>query len=455
MPYPARRSANRRRTVAPRAITGYGAYRSAAPAASTSTAVVDRRAQRRENFKKVASGIGKFAVRAGKMMPGPVGQIASLLGGITGLGSYKLRYNSIMQDLDPSAIVEPGYVPVVSNPGSHRTVRMRHREYVGEITSTTTFANTSYQINPANEGLFPWLSEIATNFQEYRFHGLVFEFISLSSDALTSTNTALGAVVFATNYNAGDANFANKQAAENTEFAVSCKPSSSLLAGVECDPAITVGGGHLYVSPNLDGSVPSGQDIKTYNLGNFQVITQGMQAANIDIGELWVSYDVELIKPIIPFSWAAGRVDHYTMSTVTVSPLNLLGATTTPKFTDFGTTISGNTITLPKFIEPGMVIKLDWFVYGGSGSSGATVIPSVNPSSTITTLTPPMAPTAKYYATDGTSATQLIFSAMYTVNSTYTGAVLATIVFNTASTNLPGGTVNGDLFITVMPNTFA
>jgi hypothetical protein len=40
--------------------------------------------------------------------------------------------------------------------------------------------------------MFPWLSNIAQNFESYKLRGLVFEFKSMSGDALTSTNTALG-----------------------------------------------------------------------------------------------------------------------------------------------------------------------------------------------------------------------------------------------------------------------
>jgi hypothetical protein len=71
-----------------------------------------------------------------------------------------------------------------------------------DINGSTAFTNTSFNINPSNALLFPWLSNIAANFSEYRFKNLRFCFNSTSANALNSTNTALGQVIMTTNYNA-------------------------------------------------------------------------------------------------------------------------------------------------------------------------------------------------------------------------------------------------------------
>lgn len=72
--------------------------------------------------------------------------------------------------------------------------RISHREYVGDVVSgpSNSFTYKTYSLNPGNSSLFPWLSVISENFESYKFHGLVFEFKSMSADALNSTNTALG-----------------------------------------------------------------------------------------------------------------------------------------------------------------------------------------------------------------------------------------------------------------------
>jgi len=309
---------------------------------------------------------------------------------MTGLGAYKLRYNSIMRDMDPSQ-VQMDYVPQVANRGSKSSVRIRHREYLQDVQTTIGFNNLTYQINPANAACFPWLSAIAQNFQEYRFHGLVFHYVSLSSDALSSTNTALGAVIMSTDYNAGNNPYASKQAAENSEFTVSSRPSSSVIHGIECDPQVTINQGHLYVSSFNNGSIPTGQDIKTYNMGLFQFITQGSQA-QATAGELWVSYDIELLKPIDNSQLNRSAGDHYLLTNISpAGPSNgyLFGQYSSfpfaPQQTQFGvgttlSTVSGgasSTITFPANAIPGQQYLVVYAIQGSAVGSGGIVSPNV------------------------------------------------------------------------------
>lgn len=410
--------------------------------------------------QKVAKGIGQAAIGVGKMIPGPIGGIASMIGKITGLGDYKVKYNSIMEQVNPEAVTQPGVVPRVANSGSGRTVRIQHREYIQDVNSSINFANLSLQINPANELCFPWLSTMAQNFAEYRFHGLIFEFVSLSADALNSTNTALGCVVMTTNYNSAEPLFTSKSQAENAEFTVSSKPSCNLIHGIECDPSITVNQGHLYVSPNFNGTVPTGEDIKTYNLGNFQFITQGSQAV-ADIGELWVSYDIELIKPIISPNWALGRVDHWQLTNITATGSQLLGTTRTPKANGIGGVITTSTspqqsvYTFPTNIEPGQVFRIDYFVYCSVPTSGVAVLPAISVNSVFTVNVPPLNLAAGALAAGGTTAYQMAFSTFVTVNQTYNGTVLGTVTFTQGSANLPNANPTGDFIITVYPVGYA
>lgn len=61
--------------------------------------------------------------------------------------------------------------------------------------SAGVFNGLVYKINPGNPETFPWLSSIASNFEAYRIEGLVFEYKTMSADALNSTNTALGQII--------------------------------------------------------------------------------------------------------------------------------------------------------------------------------------------------------------------------------------------------------------------
>jgi len=85
---------------------------------------------------------------------------------------------------------------------------------------------------------------------------------------------------------------------ENSEFAVSTKPSQSLIHAIECDPKVS-GFDILYVRDPSYDTTGECSDRRFYDYGKFQVGTQGLPGSTGNtLGELWVSYDIELIKPI-------------------------------------------------------------------------------------------------------------------------------------------------------------
>jgi len=246
-----------------------------------------------DGFKEVAKTVGHYGLRAaGTALGGLAGnpmlgqQVGAWLSGVLGCGDYEVKENSLLK------------TPVRGVPEfgvGKRSVRVKHREYLGDIMSSVAFVNQSFPINPGSATTFPWLSGIADVFQQYRFHGLIFEFNSTSATALNSTNTALGTVVMSTQYNVNRAPFTSKLEMDGYEFSCNTKPSESLMHPVECaveQTPLT----ELYVRL---GAVPSGEDKRLYDWGTFQIATVGMQAA-ANIGELWVTYDVELYKPRLP-----------------------------------------------------------------------------------------------------------------------------------------------------------
>jgi hypothetical protein len=267
---------------------------------------------------------------AGNAIGGPLGgKIGAFLGkgaqqmfkSLTGFGDYKIQANTLMKGgMTPPMIVNSinrgGYI-------------VRHREYLQDISSTTSFTVNNYFINPGLSSSFPWLSQVASSFEEYSFRGLVYEFKSTSSDAVLSsaTSPALGTISMATAYNSLNANFASKVEMENYEFANSDKPSVCFYHPIECklnQTPVSI----LYVR---DNAVPNGADQRLYDLGNFQIATSGMQASGGVLGELWVTYEIELYKPKF---YNGGQIytDHYNLATI---------ANTHP----LGTTSGANTVT--------------------------------------------------------------------------------------------------------------
>jgi len=267
----------------------------------------------------IAPGIGGTI---GGALGGMVGRLGSL---ITGHGDYDVKQN---------VLVRPGPVPSFGE----SSIRIRHKEYLGDLSGSTSFAITSRYINPGLPSTFPWLSSLASNFEQYHFNGLVFQFVSTSADALNSTNTALGKVIMATDYNALDANYSNASEMLITLFSNYGKPSEHLYHAIECAAEQTPT--KLYY---VRSSTVFNGDQRLYDLGNFQVATEGMQAA-ANIGGLWVTYDVTLVKPVISPLDGASRLDKWKLFGVT-SVTGLAGNITTPANPLLGGFFTNNTAT--------------------------------------------------------------------------------------------------------------
>jgi len=309
---------------------------------------------RRRGRNKQGNGILGTLARGAMSLLGK--GVASL---VTGFGDYKVGENSLMVGgLDPPAIV---------NSVSAGGVIVRHREYLQDIVASTAFEILQFPLNPGLIETFPWLSSIAAHFEQYRWRGILFEFKSLSSDAVlsTATSSALGSVVMATQYNALNPVFPNKFVMENYEFANSSKPSISFIHPVECakrDTSIE----ELYVRT---GAPAANADLRLYDLGNFSIATVGMQADGGVAGELWVTYEIEFFKPKIENpSDAEEAVGHYHLaSTATPNNTNpFLGNVMDASSTLQGT-LSGNAYHFPLSVTQGRYIVM-WVLIGAGTS---------------------------------------------------------------------------------------
>lgn len=282
--------------TAKRTVSGYGAYKaSKAPTYYKKYKKYQRQARQTKatNDPQTGGWLGDTLGAVGSaLLPGiggPLGKgLGTLIKSVTGFGDYQVKENSL--------IPEAGAPPSIVN-SNVKSVIIRHREYLDDVVSSSvanTFQLQNYYINPGDRLTFPWLSQLADSFEHYRIRGMLFEYRSMSADALNSTNTALGQVIMATSYNAGLPNFSNKYEMENYEFGQSIKPSDSCIHPIECARSQSVLG-DLYVRPFQD--MPSDEDRRLYDFGNFQIATNGVQGTSVNLGELWVTYEIELFKP--------------------------------------------------------------------------------------------------------------------------------------------------------------
>ena len=178
-----------------------------------------------------------------------------MLKSLTGFGDYVVNENSLMR----LPIMNP---PEVVNSSAGFIVR--HREYITDVVAHAAFTNVSFALNPGMNQTFPWLAGVAASFESYEWRGLVLEYKTNYSDAISTTGS-LGTVIMATSYNANDVAFTNKLEMENYEFANSNKPSLSVYHPVECERNQNVLN-HLYVRTGAVGT----QDLRMYDLGIFR-----------------------------------------------------------------------------------------------------------------------------------------------------------------------------------------
>lgn len=200
------------------------------------------------------------------------------------------RSNAIKKFTVNSAQKRNNQVPASSVPtwaGQSKSLRIHQMERIANVTSNSTtaglFKADSYVINPANSTTFPWLSSIAALFDKYKFHKLRFFFINNSPTSIAGNVTM--AVDFDTLDSTPSSGVAMSNLAKFTSFAP--WKSEELVIPVN-RPS---NNSWLFTA----GSVPSGADAKTYNLGNFLISTEGLTATDYLTGYLCVEYDVELL----------------------------------------------------------------------------------------------------------------------------------------------------------------
>jgi len=395
---------------------------------------------------KVPTPFADAAEHVGNLLPWKgVGKWARAVGGaigtILGSGDYvtnsePVRYNTLRGDPPQFASSKPGNI-------------VKHREYIGDITTSGTagaWSSTSFALNPGMSGAFPWLSNIAQCYQQYKMHGCCFEFISMSADALNSTNTALGSVILATEYNANAPAYTSKQTMENAEFSISTKPSKSVIHMIECarDQSVL---GELYVR-TID-STSTSSDLRLSDLGFVQVATTGFQGTNVNIGELWVTYEVEFLKPYLPPGGAELPGFHFMSTGVTNSA-------------PFGTTIAATSGNISYALANSTTLNIVGLQIGalyetqllwGGSSTAIVASPSVSLTGMnfVNLLGPSTADSSSYMNSPYPGSSPASARFMYVGFATATSSI-AIITLGTGGT-LPTGTPSVDVLFTQLDST--
>lgn len=235
-------------------------------------------------LSRVGGQLGDRATRKGNKM---VQSAAKKFRSFTGLGDYKVSYNSLVtgsggNQLAASAV---GRALVISN-----------KEYLGDLavhpTTVGLFNATNYVINPGNVTTFPWLNVLALQYDQYKPLGIVFEFRTTTTDS--TTNSAIGSIIMATEYDVQDAAFGSKQDMLNSAYSNESKMSEDCVHGLECDPGEL---SRKIFFLRKSGTQLNTLDIRDYDMARFTIATQGGSlAAGTIIGSLYVHYEFAFYK---------------------------------------------------------------------------------------------------------------------------------------------------------------
>jgi hypothetical protein len=148
------------------------------------------------------------------------------------------------------------------------------------VVGSTGLLVKSYNLNPGLTTTFPWLASIANNYEKYRV-------LKLSAQYVTSSgSTTGGRVGLAFGYNPSEANPASKQ-----QF-------FSIIPNREEAPWEDI---HLQIQPTNEIKyvrlgAPVNGTVNTYDMGKILVMTSN-NASGAVVGELFVEYEIELIRP--------------------------------------------------------------------------------------------------------------------------------------------------------------
>lgn len=333
------------------------------------------RAQRRKKTTQEMTRLGAALRSLGGLGGGAIGSMVgmgaggraagSALGAAVsrwlGSGDYTVANNSIVSRTTAG-------VPDMHR--SQQSITVRHKEFLGEIKGHTSFVvRNTYPLNPGVSVSFPWLASLAQKFQEYTFKGIVFHYVPTSGHAISSTNAALGTVMIQTSYRATDSAPSSKIEMLNEYCASEGAPSEAFIHPIECNPKENP----FQTQYVRSGPIPGSDSRLLYDLGSTYVAVSGQQADDLVIGDLWVTYEVELRKPVLASN---------TSDSVSSCTASFTAATMTNLFSGGAQSIAGlainfatNTMTFPLGLTGNYAYELV-FVPSTSITTPASVVAS-------------------------------------------------------------------------------
>lgn len=176
--------------------------------------------------------------------------------------------------------------PRFSSSRNGETITISHTEYVQDIVGSSLFTAYSLPINPGDTSVFPWLSGMVSNWEKYRFKHLSYSYRP------TCSSTTNGSLAFGVDF-------------DETDTDPITKPTLLGFQGVTSGPAwqpkrtanVTHGNDpNLWRYIRFNTATLANEDPRVNDTGKIIVGTSGFNTTG-DVGELWVTYTVELSVP--------------------------------------------------------------------------------------------------------------------------------------------------------------
>jgi len=272
--------------------------------------------------------------------------------------------------------------------GTQDSIRIRSREYLGPVQGSAPLRIDQLLINPGDQVTFPKLSKLAMHYQQYIMNGCIFYYKTTSGISTNSADTAIGQVIMAMNYDSSEPAYTTKQDLMSAQYSNSGFPAQDIAHGIECAPFTN--GSEVKRIRHGDSSDAKADSLNT-DVGRFFLAVEGTNAAATRIGELWVTYDVTLLKSR---DSRGAEVTSFRASGANAPAASLFTNLSTT-YNTMGVTLNGNQIVFPKYIDPGVYRIEIQTIQGppGAWNANANVLlswPQVASSSGITLLYGPV-----------------------------------------------------------------
>jgi len=249
----------------------------------------------------LGQALGTVAKTLDKKYTGGLGH--EIFKALTGSGDYHADSKDLPYVVEANTVVHPKLIPTmpkISNSGG--MVRVQHREFITNITIDAKGSSVGrVDIQVGNPLAFPWLSSLGNRFQQYKVLGGVFEYVTLSGNAVSAAVPALGQISMVLQYDVARQPMTDQREILNTYYSNSGIISSDLMVALECET--TEQPCQVYLVRNAEAGEPVPTDLRWYDFARLEFTIVGappsILAPNYVAGQLWFTYDLLLIKPVM------------------------------------------------------------------------------------------------------------------------------------------------------------